>query len=231
MARLPGTDGPAEVADRIRARRGGRLRPTDELLLHSPAVADGWNALLGAVRQRTSLPPQLRELIILRVAVLTGADYEWAAHEPAARRAGLTDAQLAAVAAADAADQPALDPGQRRVIALADAMTRQVRVPDQVFDALRPQLSTAQLIELVVTVAAYNMVSRFLVALQVEPPRQVGPPPGSGRQVGPPPGSARQVGPAPGSARQVGPASGAAGPAAGAAGQVGPAAGAAGAGS
>jgi AhpD family alkylhydroperoxidase len=175
MARLPGTAGPAEVADRIRARRGGPLRPIDELLLHSPPVADGWNGLLGAIRQRTSLPPRLRELAILRVAVHTGADYEWAAHEPEARRAGLTDEQLAAVATADAAGHPALDPGQRRVIALVDAMTRQVHVPDPVFDALRPQLSTAELIELVVTVAAYNMVARFLVALQVEPATAVGP--------------------------------------------------------
>lgn len=169
MARLPGTDRPAEVADRIRARRGGRLRAIDELLLHSPPVADGWNELLGAIRQRTSLAPRWRELAILRVAVLTGADYEWAAHEPEARRAGLTDEQLAAVAADDAAAQPALDPGQRRVLAVVDAMTRQVRVPDAVFDALRPHFSAAELVELTATVAAYNMVARFLVALQVEP--------------------------------------------------------------
>ncbi|WP_405720125.1 carboxymuconolactone decarboxylase family protein [Streptomyces sp. NBC_01537] len=167
MARLPGTDGDGEIADRIRARRGGALRPLDRMLLHSPELADGWNSLLGAVRQRISLPGGIRELVVLRVAVLNRAEYEWQAHEKPAREAGLGDAQLAALRDEDAASHPDLDGRQRRVIAYADAITREIQVPAEVFDAVRAEFGTAELVELTATIAAYNMVSRFLVALDV----------------------------------------------------------------
>ncbi|NUO42766.1 MAG: carboxymuconolactone decarboxylase family protein [Streptomyces sp.] len=163
MARLPDTDGNGEIAGRIRARRGGDLHPLDRMLLHSPQLADGWNSLLGAVRTRMELSPAIRELVVLRVAVLNHAAYEWSAHEPDARRAGLTDADLTELRRAE----PDFDPRRRRVIGYADAMTRDVQVPDELFAALRADFTDAELVELTATVAAYNMVSRFLVALDV----------------------------------------------------------------
>ncbi|MEV6160729.1 carboxymuconolactone decarboxylase family protein [Streptomyces sp. NPDC052052] len=170
MARLPGTDGTGDIADRIRDRRGGVLRPLDRMLLHSPQLADGWNSLLGAIRQRVSLPADIRELVILRIAVLNRAPYEWTAHEPDARAAGLGEAQLDALRAEDAGAHPALDERQCRVIAYTDAMTRDVHVPDALFDAVRGDFTPPELVELTATVAAYSMVSRFLVALDVELP-------------------------------------------------------------
>jgi AhpD family alkylhydroperoxidase len=171
VARLPGTEGTDEIAARIRARRGGTLHPLDEMLLHSPQLADGWNSFLGAVRRRMSLPDALRELVILRIAVLNGADYEWAAHEPDARRAGLNDAQLDAVKRmAVPIPDSVFSEVQRLAIAYADAVTINVHVSDEVFDALRPHFTEKELVELTATVAAYNMVSRFLVALQVGSP-------------------------------------------------------------
>jgi AhpD family alkylhydroperoxidase len=167
VARLPGTDGSGEIADRIRDRRGGALRPLDRMLLHSPQLADGWNSLLGAIRQRIALPAAIRELVVLRIAVLNRADYEGAAHEAEARAAGLGDPQLAALRREDAARSADLDPRQRRVVAYTDAMTGDIRVPGEVFEALRADFKDAELVELTATVAAYNMVSRFLVALDV----------------------------------------------------------------
>ena len=147
-----------EVTERIKQRRGGRLTPLDGLLLHSPEFADGWNSMLRAVRERGTLPADLREAVILRVAAINGADYEWAAHLPAARAAGLTDTDIAAIR--DGSDpSPALR--------YADAMTRDVAVPDEVFAAVRESLADQQVLELTVTIATYNMVSRLLVALDV----------------------------------------------------------------
>ncbi|MFJ9380718.1 carboxymuconolactone decarboxylase family protein [Streptomyces sp. NPDC101455] len=170
MARLRGIDATGPVADRIRERRGGTLRPLDRMLLHSPSVAHGWNSLLGAIRRRTDLPADIRELVILRIAVLNRAPYEWTAHEPEARAAGLDDHHLAALRRDDVSSHPALDARQRRVLAYTDAMTRHVHVPDAVFDALRDDFTDTELVELTATVAAYGMVSRFLVALDVELP-------------------------------------------------------------
>ena len=168
MARLQGAEGTGPIADLIRQRRGGDLRPLDEVLLLSPPGAEGWNVLLGAIRGQLELDSSLRELVILRIAVLNGADYEWQAHEPVARRRGFTDAKLAAIR--DEAGGKTLDPLERAVLAYTDAMTRDVTVPAALFAPLAGQLSPRELAELTATAAAYNMVSRFLVALEVGVP-------------------------------------------------------------
>lgn len=169
-ARLPGADDDGPTAELIRARRGGELSGLDRLLLHSPPVAEGWNALLGALRSGTTLAADLRELVVLRVAVLNDAAFEWAAHEPIGRRAGLTDLHLRVLRRPDAGEQGVWTPAQAAVLAFTDAATRDVAVPDAVFAAVRAQLDDRQVVELTALVAGYAMVSRFLVALQVPPP-------------------------------------------------------------
>lgn len=47
-------------------------------------------------------------------------------------------------------------------------MTRDVQVSDATFDALRPHFNERAIVEITATVAAYNMVSRFLGALQID---------------------------------------------------------------
>ncbi|WP_100497867.1 carboxymuconolactone decarboxylase family protein [Geodermatophilus chilensis] len=169
-ARLPesGDDGP--TAELMRARRSGELSALDRLLLHSPPVAEGWNALLGALRGATTLPADLRELVVLRVAVLNDADFEWVSHEPIARRAGLAELQLQVLRRPDAVGEPVWTPVQAAVLAFTDASTRDVVVPDEVFVGVRTHLDDRQVVELTVLVGGYAMVSRFLVALAVPPP-------------------------------------------------------------
>jgi len=169
VARVPDTSGEGAVAERIRARRpGGVLRPVDKVLLHSPRVADGWNSLLGAIRGGMSLRADLREIVVLRIAVLNDATYEWASHEQDAAAAGLTTAHLAALRRPDAAEAPELDDEQRLAVVLTDTMTREVAVPEALLEDVAARLGTEQLVELAVTVATYNMVSRLVVALGVE---------------------------------------------------------------
>ena len=166
MSRVSGTQGDGEIAARIRTRRGGALHPLDEMLLHSPAIADGWNSLLGAVRERIALDAAVRELVVLRIAVLNNAGYEWDAHEPVARRAGITDVQLRALRTGD---RTTFDAVQRAALDYTDAMTTTVEVPDATFEALRPHFDEAGIVELTAVAAAYNMVSRFLEALEIRP--------------------------------------------------------------
>jgi 4-carboxymuconolactone decarboxylase len=165
MARLSYQEPEGEVADRIRARRGGRLTDLDRMLLHNPAVADGWNSLLGAIRTGTALPGDLRELAILRVAVLNGAAYEWRAHERVGREAGLGDDVLQWLRTG--AEPARLTRAQAAVDAFATELTRDCAVSDRTFAAALDALGETQVAELTATVAAYNMVSRFLTALDV----------------------------------------------------------------
>lgn len=162
---------PAALVAAIRARRGGRLLHLDRMLLHSPPLAAGWNGFLKAVRSELTLDPRLRELAMCAVASLNGAHYEFHHHAPEFLRAGGTPAQAdalrqpeAALLGADAFDGPAL-----AALRLTVEMTRWVAVDDATFDAAHAALGDRGMVELVGVIATYNMVSRFLVALGIEP--------------------------------------------------------------
>ena len=170
MARIPFADPDApdsgDLARQITAERGSLLE-LYLMLLHSPPIAAGWLKLLTAVRQQSRLPGTLRELIIMRVAALNGAAYEAAVHAAIALRQGLTQDQLDDIA--EWQKSPRFDPRQRAVLAYDDAMTRDIRVPDAIFDEIRRRFDQRAIVELTVTISAYNMVSRFLEALEIHP--------------------------------------------------------------
>ncbi|KAF7322261.1 Carboxymuconolactone decarboxylase [Mycena chlorophos] len=172
----PGT---SPIADRIRERRGARgLTPLDGTLLHVPAVAEGWNTLLGAVRTKGALPGDVRELMILRVAARNHAAFEWIHHEHVGRDHGLTTAHLWAIRDTRNPLQPSvLSPLYAAALAFADHSTVSVKVPQEVMVELREQLKPLAsrvnlpvedlLVEAAAVVASYNMVSRFLVSLDI----------------------------------------------------------------
>lgn len=168
MARLPYADLDSEaarpLARRITAERGSVLH-LYQMLMHSPAVAEGWLAYLTAIRQKSSLNGALRELVIMRVALLNRAPYEADQHAPIARQEGVSDAQLDALG--QWADSDLFSARERAVLAYVDAMTRDVQVPEPVYAAVAAEFAPPQLVELTATIAAYNMVSRFLEALQI----------------------------------------------------------------
>lgn len=97
------------------------------------------------------------------------------AHEPVGRAEGLTDEQLAAIrdvsyarsSTPRPAASPVLTPLLAAGLAFADAVTVNVKVPQDVFDALKAHLNDQEMLEASATVASYNMVSRLLVALDV----------------------------------------------------------------
>ena len=158
------------LAEQIRAERGGRLHNLYRMLLNSPPVARGWLNLLTAVRQKAKLKGRYRELAILLVAVINGAEYERAGHVPHAQKEGVTDAQIDALAGWRSANL--FDEVERAVLAYTDAMTREVHVSDAVFAAVNQHFDQREMTELTATIAAYNLVSRFLEALQVDPEKR-----------------------------------------------------------
>ncbi|KXN82951.1 hypothetical protein AN958_02034 [Leucoagaricus sp. SymC.cos] len=120
----PGT---SPIGDAIRKRRGERgITALDAALLHAPPIAEGWNTLLGAVRTNGSIGGDVRELMILRVAAINGAAYEWIHHEPVGRQHGLTTAQLYIIRDIGAPLPPAqgiLNPLQTTALTFADAIS------------------------------------------------------------------------------------------------------------
>lgn len=154
----------APLIARIKAERG-KVLDLYKVLLHSPAVMEGWLGLFTAIRQKTKLSGRHRELAILRVAILNGADYEYQAHLPFALKEGASAEQIAALRAWQVS--PLFDAVERAVLAYTDTMTKQVQVPDELFAEVRKHFDAQEQVELTATIAGYNLVSRFLEAMQV----------------------------------------------------------------
>lgn len=156
----------AQQEQRILAERG-RVSPLYQVLLNSPPIAHGWEQMLSAVRNRNSLPADVRELVILRVAVLNRAPYEFDAHVPHALAAGATQAMVDAMRTVPLAADAPLTRAQQVAVRLADAMTREIEVGDALYEEVRALFGVQTQLDLVATVAAYNMVSRLLAALRI----------------------------------------------------------------
>ncbi|PWN45517.1 alpha/beta-hydrolase [Ceraceosorus guamensis] len=188
MPRVPYVFPPAgsdAVADAIRQRRGARgLTSLDGMLLNAPPIAQGWNTLLGAVRTGSQLEGDLREIMILRVAARNKAAFEWIQHEKVAREEGVSTEQLNRIGDLGVPALSSTRPGagslssiQAAMLSLADEMTTKVQVSDETFEAARSAFQKAgedetaanrKVVEAVATTAVYNMVSRFLVALDID---------------------------------------------------------------
>ena len=159
-------EGIAALATQIRAEREGKVPNIYRMLLNSPSIAQGWLNLLTAIRHKSTLAGRYRELVIIRIAVINGADYERDIHVPIARKEGMSEAQIAAIG--DWERATVFDDASRAVLAYTDSMTREVHVPDAVFDPLKKHFNPRTITELTATIAAYNLVSRFLEALQID---------------------------------------------------------------
>jgi alkylhydroperoxidase family enzyme len=156
----------ASIVARVAARRHPRpLQALDLTLLHSPPVADGWNSFLGAVRTQTTLSDDVREIAICRVAVLNGAVYEWEHHAPLARKGGVGEEGMKVLgedgvlgeAAGGGSKAPggaegALSEKQWAVVRYTDAMTRGVKVSDEVFAEVRRHFDDREVVEITATV-------------------------------------------------------------------------------
>lgn len=156
----------ADLLNAIKARRpGGKLIDIDRVLLKSAPLATGWNELMVRVRQEFLLSLEYRELIMLRVAWLNKAEFEWNVHYPAYLDAGGTAKKAEALRLSSAPH--IFNDTETLFIQLTDQSTRNVVVEENVIGALKSLLGEKETVEAVATVAAYNMVSRFLVALAI----------------------------------------------------------------
>lgn len=164
---------PGDLVKAIMERRGGTLLNLDQALLWSEPLARGWNVYLKNVRTGLGASRKLRELGICTVALITGAHYEYHHHAPDFLAAGGTQQELDAlnafVASPGVAPGPAFGPDEALVAQYAATMTRDVKVPDALFERMRERFDTTELVEITAAIATYNMVARFLVALGVSP--------------------------------------------------------------
>jgi 4-carboxymuconolactone decarboxylase len=163
-------DGHPELADliaRISSGRRGRLLNVYRLLLHSPPLATTWFEHVGAVRWQTQLDGRLREMVIIRIALLNRIEYVIRQHVPdLAMAEGLTADDCDALGHWQASGRFAAC--ERAALAYADAMCGAAQVPDPVFAELRNHFGEREVVELTVLIGTYIMHNRVFGALEID---------------------------------------------------------------
>jgi alkylhydroperoxidase family enzyme len=176
MARVPliqEQDHPefAELIEKFRTGRRGRLINIYRMLLNSPALAESWFNHSNAVRWKTALDGRLREIVIIRMGHLAKSQYVLRQHVPSLALAdGLTLEECDALA--DWRATTLFSARERAALAYTDTMTRDIEVPDAVFAEVARHFDPRQTVELTVLIGTYNMNARVLQALRLdlEPP-------------------------------------------------------------
>jgi alkylhydroperoxidase family enzyme len=121
----------------------------------------------GTILSRQELAGNLRELAILRVARLSGAEYEWVQHVPIAEMTGCTKKQVAALDRGDAG-AACFDEKERAVLAFTDEVVRGVRPSDDALGALRQHLSDREVMELTIAIGFYMLMARIMEVSGIE---------------------------------------------------------------
>jgi alkylhydroperoxidase family enzyme len=128
-----------------------------------------WLRFAGRLMPFGTLPRRDTELVILRVSVNCGNDYEWGHHVALGRRAGLSPQQIERVG--EGPEAPGWSARERTLLRAVDELGRDHVVADETWTELRGTYSERQLIELCLLAGHYEMLAGTLNSLGVRPER------------------------------------------------------------
>jgi ketosteroid isomerase-like protein/alkylhydroperoxidase family enzyme len=111
------------------------------------------------------LDPQLRELVMMRVASLCDSDYERFQHRWKAIATGLTETELDAI---ETGDQTQLDPSKAAVLRFVDDCYYRTKVSDAVLTAARSHVSDRDLIAIILIIGSQMQTARFVETFEIE---------------------------------------------------------------
>ncbi|MGN6457234.1 MAG: carboxymuconolactone decarboxylase family protein [Achromobacter mucicolens] len=178
------TDDQKRVYEKIVSGPRGRLVGPLRAALHSPELAERWQALGALLRFGTSLAPRVSELAIVVTARRWNSQIEWHIHAQAARAAGISDAVLDAI---QARETPVFDNADDAVVY---EFARQIQETGEVDPDLYAQAvarwDAVGMVELTAVIGYYTMVSMTLNAHEIPMPDDAPPPLDTPRQAGAP---------------------------------------------
>jgi 4-carboxymuconolactone decarboxylase len=154
----------AEVLKQSSAGLGGPYG----MLIKSPELLKRYLMMTDYLRQKTSLPHRLNEMAILLEARIWDAQYEWWAHEPLARKAGLSDAIIADIR--EGKRPGAMQPDEAVVYDVVTQLLNKRQLPDDTFNKARQILGEQPTIDLVAVTGFYVMVSTVIIAGRIAIP-------------------------------------------------------------
>ena len=159
------TEEQREIVEPMLAR--GPILNIFRTLLTHPAAAKAFLVWGGYILGRKcTLPPREREIVILRTGFLCRSGYEWTQHVPIARRAGLTDDEIARIKlGADAAGWSEADAALLRA---TDDLHREQFITEPVWAELTRHFQERQRMDMVFTAGQYTQVSMLLNSFGVQ---------------------------------------------------------------
>ncbi len=164
MQRVPSAAFDPTLEKRLEALWGKPVNLYKALANH-PAFVGAWTEFAQSMRADTKTPRALRELMILRSGQVQQSEYEWAQHLRMARKAGVREAQIDALAQWRTSEE--FDARERAALGIAEAVTAG-KVDDATWAEGVAQFSNEEMVELVLVAGFYSMVGRVLDALRVE---------------------------------------------------------------
>jgi 4-carboxymuconolactone decarboxylase len=162
-----GKRGEGRTPETFLAPEGGMKGPFNAWFF-SPVFGEAVQRLGEVVRFENSIPPPLRELAILVVAAKWQAQYEWWAHEKIARKEGLDPNVITGLKAGILPDFT--HPSESVVYNFARELIDQRRVSDQHYAKAVELLGEAGVVELVILLGFYTLVSMSINVFEVSVP-------------------------------------------------------------
>lgn len=135
------------------------------MLINSPELLKRYLLMTEYLRQKTSLPKHLNEMAILLEARIWDAQYEWWAHEPLARKAGLSDAIINDIR--DGKRPASLKPDEAVVYDFVTELLHKKQLSDETFARAKQILGEQQVVDLAAVTGFYVMVSAVIAAGRV----------------------------------------------------------------
>jgi alkylhydroperoxidase family enzyme len=167
MALLPYGDQGAASEETLKLLNSARVKlNVARMIANSNAVFKPFNLLGGALIGKARLDPKLREIAILRTAKVTGSVYEWTQHVPMAKHVGVTDSQVAAMDQWQGAS--CFNELERKVLRFTDEVAGSVKGSREALEALKAELSPAEIVELILSIGFWGMVARLLETTEVD---------------------------------------------------------------
>ncbi len=166
MARLPYLN----AADLAPENQDLLKRPINlfRAMVHSPNGARAFHGMGEFIRWDSKLDARLREMAIIQVGYMTRSVYEYTHHLKIGMDFGVTADDIRAIAAETAGQPSGLDALSKAVLRAAREMTDSLTVSDATFAELRQHLNEEHLTDLVLTIAFYNAVVRYLGTMQID---------------------------------------------------------------
>jgi len=152
--------------DETRSLVGNRSLNIFATLAHHPKLMKRWMVFGNHVLAKSTLSARERELLILRTGWNCRAPYEWGQHVAIGRAVGITDDEVARIAAGP--DAPGWDPFEACLLRAADELHTDQTLTDATYAELAARYDEQHLLDLVFTVGQYHLVSMALNSMRVQ---------------------------------------------------------------